>query len=74
MKTDKVLNAITDTILEKERQKLFESVKHNMKDEWDEIEWELSHPSKELCEVAKATREAYSNIDKNNVKIVTINI
>ena len=74
MKDDKILKTITDTILEKKRQELFESVKNTIKNEWDEIEWEIQHPSKELCDIAKATREAYQDIDKNGIETITIKL
>ena len=74
MKDDKILKTITDTILEKKRQELFESIKNTIKDEWDEIEWDIQHPSKELCDIAKATREAYQDIDKGGIETITIKL
>lgn len=72
MKTiKKITEVAADTILEMEREKLLENESEKFKYEWDAIEWELSHPSKKLAEVAKAAREAYKNADFS--KITTLN-
>ena len=52
MKKSKKGKVITPKILNKEeRQKLYEEAKPHFKDEWHTIEWELDHPSAELCKL-----------------------
>ncbi len=43
-------------------------VKPHFKDEWDAIEWELEHPSKELCDAAKQLDDTCKNYDWTKMK------
>ena len=64
MKKSKKGKVITPKILNKEeRQKLYEEAKPHFKDEWDAIEWELDHPSKELCDAVAKMAELGKTID-----------
>ena len=58
-KNKKILEATSEVV----RQKLYEEAKPHFKDEWDAIEWELDHPSKELCNAVKQLDNTCKNHD-----------
>ena len=70
----KILEATEEVLKEKERQRLYEEAKPHFKDEWDAIEWELDHPSKELCKLAIELHKAGSNLDPNKGEHIYIKL
>ena len=66
----KILEATSEVV----RQKLYEAAKPHFKDEWDAIEWELDHPSKELCRLAGEAEEIYKKMDLSKMKIIHIKL
>lgn len=54
---------ISEIVQEKEYQRLYEETRPHFKDEWDAIEWELDHPSKELCDAVKQLDKTCKNHD-----------
>ena len=63
----KILEATEEVLKEKERQRLYEEAKPHFKDEWDAIEWELDHPSKELCDAVAKMAEIGKTLDLSGV-------
>ena len=70
-KTNKKILEATEEVV---RQKLYEEAKPHFKDEWDAIEWELDHPSKELCRLAGEAEEIYKKMDLSKMKIIHIKL
>lgn len=69
----KILEATSEVIEEKERQKLLEEAEPHFKSEWDALCFELEHPSPEFIAAGKAAREAYLKT-KDDEQIETIHI
>ena len=74
MKMKKTNKKILEATEEVVRQKLYEEAKPHFKDEWDAIEWELDHPSKELCRLAGEAEEIYKKMDLSKMKIIHIKL
>ena len=72
-KNKKILEAASEVIEEKERQKLLEKAELHFKSEWDALCFELEHPSPEFVAAGKAAREAYLKT-KDDDQIETIHI
>lgn len=69
----KILEATSEVIEEKERQKLLEEAEPHFKSEWDALCFELEYPSPEFVAAGKAAREAYLKT-KDDEQIETIHI
>ena len=74
IKMRKANKKILEATSEVARKKLYEEAKPHFKDEWDAIEWELDHPSKELCDAAKQLSQAFKKLDLTKVKTVHVNL
>ena len=74
MKMKKANKKILEAASEVARKKLYEEAKPHFKDEWDAIEWELDHPSKELCDAAKQLSQAFKKLDLTKIKTVHVNL
>ena len=70
MKMRKANKKILEATSEVARKKLYEKAKPHFKDEWDAIEWELDHPSKELCRLANEAEKIYKKMDLSKIEIM----
>ena len=66
----KILEATSEVA----RKKLYEEAKPHFKDEWDAIEWELDHPSKELCDAAEKLSQTFKKLDLTKIKTIHVNL
>lgn len=74
MKMKKANKKILEATSEVVRQKLYEEAKPHFKDEWDAIEWELDHPSKELCRLANEAEKIYKKMDLSKIEIIHVKL
>ena len=70
----KNLEATSEVIEEKERQKLLEEAEPYFKSEWDALCFELEHPSPEFVAAGKRATKAIENIDFSKANIIDIKL
>ena len=70
----KILEATSEVIEEKERQKLLEEAEPHFKSEWDALCFELEHPSPEFVAAGKRATKAIENIDFSKANIIDIKL
>lgn len=73
-KNKKILEAASEVIEEKERQKLLEAAEPHFKDEWDALCFELEHPSPEFVAAGRRATKAIENIDFSKADIIDIKL
>lgn len=70
----KILEATSEVLKEKTRQKLYEAAQPHFKDDWDALCFELEHPSPGFIAAGKRINNALKNIDYSKIKVVNIKL
>ncbi len=71
---EKILEATSKVLKEKERQKLYEAAQPHFKSEWDALCFELEHPSPEFIRLSKETDEILDKLDFSKVEVIKIKL